>query len=193
MNIDQTSSRKNITAGKASTVTEEQLKKALDTDLTGKVIEEPVFAVVAPVVFEEDGAYLLLEVRASGIPQAGDPCFPGGKIEEGETPEQAASREMQEELGISVPPEEFLGELPAARTYLGNLTKIFVCSVSPELAGRTRINPDEVSVMLKVPMPLFLAAPYAMEYRFEGHIIWGMTCGAIRNLCKVWKRAEQEQ
>lgn len=33
--------------------------------------------------------------------------FPGGKVEDGETPEQAAHREMQEETGIDVPVSAF--------------------------------------------------------------------------------------
>lgn len=165
----------------------------MDVDLTGKVLSDPKFAIVAPVVFGDGGSYLLVEVRASGIVQAGDPCFPGGKIEKGETPEQAASREMREEIGVCVPPERFLGQLPTVHTYLGHLTSVFVCAVPPDEAEKVRINPDEVSVLLKVPMSYFMEDPGAMEYPFEGHVIWGMTAGAIRHLCRAWARAEKEQ
>ena len=172
-------------------ITEEKLRKALDADRTGRVVKDPVFAVVAPVVFESKEPYLLVEVRAEGIAQAGDPCFPGGKIEEGESPAQAASREMEEELGIRVLPEEFLGELPEVYTYLGRLTRIYVCSVDPGQADRVRINPDEVSVLLKVPVSRFLKDPFAMEFPFGGHVIWGMTAGAVRRLCKAWEKARK--
>ncbi len=170
-------------------VTAEKLQKVLDADRTGRVVKHPEFAVVAPVVFECEEPYLLVEVRAAGITQAGDPCFPGGKIEAGESPAQAASREMEEELGIRVPPEEFLGELPAVYTYLGHLTRIYVCAVAPDQADKVRINPDEVAVLLKVPVSKLLKDPFAREFPFDGHVIWGMTAGAVRRLCKAWERA----
>ena len=34
----------------------------------------------------------------------------------------------------------------------------------------------------------FFHDPNAYEYPVEGHRIWGMTAGAIRHLCAVWKR-----
>jgi 8-oxo-dGTP diphosphatase len=49
----------------------------------------------------QDGWVLLAE-RPLGKPWAGYWEFPGGKIEEGETPEHALKRELQEELGIAV-------------------------------------------------------------------------------------------
>ena len=172
-------------------MTAEKLRKVLDADRTGRVVEHPVFAVVAPVVFEAEEPYLLVEVRAEGIAQAGDPCFPGGKIEEGETPAQAASREMEEELGIRVPAGEFLGELPEVYTYLGRMTRVYVCDVDPRKADRVVINPDEVSELLKVPVSFLLKDPRAMEYPFGNHVIWGMTAAAIRRLCTAWGRAER--
>jgi len=53
------------------------------------------------VIQREDGWVLLAE-RPVGKPWAGYWEFPGGKVEEGETPKQALNRELQEELGIEV-------------------------------------------------------------------------------------------
>jgi 8-oxo-dGTP diphosphatase len=57
--------------------------------------------VAVGVIQRQDGLVLLAE-RPVGKPWAGYWEFPGGKIEEGETPEYALKRELQEELGIEV-------------------------------------------------------------------------------------------
>lgn len=56
--------------------------------------------VVAAVCFE--GARVLLTQRPAGTHLAGHWEFPGGKMEPGESPEEALVREMREECGVEV-------------------------------------------------------------------------------------------
>jgi 8-oxo-dGTP diphosphatase len=57
--------------------------------------------VVAAALIDGAGR-ILLQQRPPGAPMAGLWEFPGGKIEEGEAPEAALARELEEELGIEV-------------------------------------------------------------------------------------------
>lgn len=58
-----------------------------------------VVLVSAVALIDVDGRVLLAQ-RPEGKSMAGLWEFPGGKVEEGETPENALIRELQEELGI---------------------------------------------------------------------------------------------
>jgi 8-oxo-dGTP diphosphatase len=61
----------------------------------------PTLTVVAAALVDEEGR-VLLQRRAPGRAMAGLWEFPGGKVEEGERPEAALARELEEELGIVV-------------------------------------------------------------------------------------------
>ncbi len=61
----------------------------------------PVVLVVAVALVDADGRVLLAE-RPQGKSMAGLWEFPGGKVRNGETPEEALIRELKEELGIDV-------------------------------------------------------------------------------------------
>jgi 8-oxo-dGTP diphosphatase len=58
-----------------------------------------VVLVSAVALIDRDGRVLLAQ-RPAGKPMAGLWEFPGGKVEQGETPEAALIRELREELGI---------------------------------------------------------------------------------------------
>ena len=60
------------------------------------------FTEVAAGILLRTDRTMLLTSRPEGKPYAGYWEFPGGKLEEGESVEQALRRELQEELGITI-------------------------------------------------------------------------------------------
>ena len=61
----------------------------------------PLLLVAACALIDADGRVLLAE-RPAGKPMAGLWEFPGGKVHDGERPEDTLIRELGEELGIAV-------------------------------------------------------------------------------------------
>ena len=59
----------------------------------------PLLLVAAVALVDPDGRVLIAK-RPQGKAMAGLWEFPGGKVQDGETPEQAVVRELDEELGI---------------------------------------------------------------------------------------------
>ena len=61
--------------------------------------DKPLVLVVAAALVDPDGRVLITR-RPEGKAMAGLWEFPGGKLQEGETPEQALVRELREELAV---------------------------------------------------------------------------------------------
>jgi 8-oxo-dGTP diphosphatase len=65
-----------------------------------------LFVVAAALTNEDDE--ILLQRRPQGRSMAGLWEFPGGKVEPGESPEFALIREIKEELGVDLDPENMI-------------------------------------------------------------------------------------
>ena len=63
--------------------------------------DRPLVEVAVGVLTQSDGSFLLTS-RPAGKPYAGYWEFPGGKLEVGETIEEALGRELNEELGLTI-------------------------------------------------------------------------------------------
>lgn len=67
----------------------------------GRPVDRPVVDVAVGVLIDPAGRFLLTS-RPSGKVYAGYWEFPGGKLEAGESVEQALRRELQEEIGVTI-------------------------------------------------------------------------------------------
>ena len=89
-------------------------------------VDRAIVEVAVGVLVRPDGAFLLTS-RPAGKPYAGYWEFPGGKLEAGESVEQALRRELQEELGIDI------GEVQPWKTemidYPHALVRLHFCKV----------------------------------------------------------------
>lgn len=152
-------------------------------------------AVLAPIVARDGEATLLLTQRAGTLrDHSGQIAFPGGKIEPGESPLDAALREAEEEIGLSRARLEILGCLDPYQTSTGFRVFPLVALAHPPL--ELAVNQNEVEEVFETPLSFLMDAAnhqrhfrqwqgkrrqfYAMPY--ESRYIWGATAGMIRNL-----------
>ncbi len=102
-------------------------------------------------------AALILTRRAANLRRhAGQWALPGGRIDDGETPEQTALRELQEEVGLQLLPADVLGRLDTFITRSGFAITPVVVWAGP--ARRLRPNPAEVASVHRIPVQEFLRA-----------------------------------
>lgn len=113
------------------------------------------YAVLCPLAELEDGPHLIFEVRAANLRQGGEVCFPGGRMEPGETAAGCALRETEEEL--SIPREEItlLGTPDFICNQRGFLLRPVLGLVSAAGFAAMRPSPAEVAEVFTVPLSFF--------------------------------------
>jgi len=98
---------------------------------------------IVPVLNDEK--LLLVREYAAGSERY-ELCFPKGRIEEGETPEQSANRELQEEVGYAAGQTRYLQSLSSAPGYSTHRTHLILATkLYPQHA--TGDEPEELEVV----------------------------------------------
>lgn len=112
------------------------------------------YAVLIPIIMVNDFPHILYEVRSKNISQPGDTSFPGGKVEPGETFQEAAVRETVEELQIPKEAIKVIGEMDfivrnnvIIRSFVGEIKGIEVQDI---------VWNEEVAEIYTVPVRYFM-------------------------------------
>lgn len=153
-------------------------------------------AVLVPLVEREDGLTILLTRRAASLRKhSGQIAFPGGRLDPGETPWEAALREAEEEIGLDRSFVRIAGLGDLFETVTGYSITPVVAFVRPGFS----ITPHEAEVSEVFETPFtFLMDPtnhelrsrdfgdgrqrsyYAMAH--DERTIWGVTAWVLRSL-----------
>lgn len=114
------------------------------------------FAVLLPICERQGKPELLYEVRAAKLDrQPGEICFPGGLIEEGETPLECALRETREEIGAGEESIRIITPIDSVFSAGGSQIHCFLGVLNAEAV---RISKDEVEEVFTVSVDELLEA-----------------------------------
>ncbi len=173
----------------------------------GRVPEGLRDAAALALIYPRDGApHLLLTVRAADLPHhGGQISLPGGEVEPGESFEDAALREAQEEVGVDRASVRLLGRLSAMHIPVSGYALHTVVGIASS-AGTWAPHAREVARVLEAPLDTLLdPARCAVEtrryegrdydvpfYEVEGEKVWGATAMVLAELLALLILLEKE-
>lgn len=112
------------------------------------------YAVLVPLVKTPAGTMLIFEKRSHKLRrQPNEICFPGGRLEPGESPELCATRETQEELMIE--PHQ-IGIFGPSDIFVSPFNFVIYPYIGIIQDYRFTYNPEEVAEIITVPLHYFL-------------------------------------
>ena len=140
--------------------------------------KEAAVAVVVTSCEANTTAAFILTVRSSKlINHRGQYALPGGRLDPGESAEQAALREMHEEIGLDLDNSHILGRLDDYATRSGYVITPVVVWAGNEV--ELSANPDEVETIHRVPLEELLRedAPILEKLPDSRHPVLKMPIG----------------
>lgn len=160
-------------------------------------------AVLISLFADARGPSVILTRRSQHLStHQGQVAFPGGRVEPGETPWQAAVRETYEEIGIDVARARRLGELAAHRTVSSQSHIVPYVAELPSAPDKFVTN-DEVDRVFSVPLA-DLARPdtFVQEhwvfadrevvvpmFYLDDETVWGATARMLHELITLVVRS----
>ena len=153
-------------------------------------------AVLVAITEREEPGVLLIHRPSNMRAHPGQVAFPGGKIDPGENPVDAALREANEELGIDPTAVRIVGESDLFHTRTGYAITPVIGLVPPDL--ELVPNPTEVAQWFEAPLGhIFDPANQRLatrqfpggtgtfwEIMWQEHRIWGVTGALVVNLSR---------
>ena len=136
---------KKVFEGRVFNVTADTVREG-DTTYIREVVRHPGSAVIVPV-FADDTVALVRQYRHPALRYLLE--VPAGSVDKGETPEEAAARELEEELGFRAGMLEMLIEFFVSPGFCEEKMWVYLATDLTETAQR--LDDDEIVEVLRVP------------------------------------------
>ncbi len=136
------------------------IRKTFENRESAPIGAHRFFSVLVPFVEKDGKLHILYEVRAKTMAsQPGEICFPGGHVEEGESPKDCALRETFEEIGIAPEKVSLIGQGNTLYGYANYTLYTFLGVVSYEDFLQAKVQKDEVDEIFLAPLTDFETKP----------------------------------